>query len=77
MNADPAGSGEGFTPYQRRLFLFLSVATFFEGYDFLALTQLLPNLRAEMGLGLEASGYLVAFVNIGAVLAYIIVLQLS
>ena len=31
-----------FTSYQRRLLVFLSVATFFEGYDFFAITQLLP-----------------------------------
>ena len=61
------------TSYQRRLFVFLSVATFFEGYDFLAMTQLLPNLRAAFGLGMEASGYLVGFVNIGTVLAYLVV----
>jgi hypothetical protein len=35
-----------FTPYQRRLFLFLSVATFFEGYDLIAITQVLPDLLA-------------------------------
>jgi MFS transporter, putative metabolite:H+ symporter len=61
---------EAFTPYQRRLFVFLSVATFFEGYDFIALTQILPNLRADLKLGVEWSGYLVAFINFGTVLAY-------
>lgn len=68
---DPAR--DAFTPYQKRLFLFLSVATFFEGYDFLALTQILPNLRADMGLGKADSGYLVAFINIGTVVAYLLV----
>ncbi len=38
----------GFSPYHKRLFVFLSVATFFEGYDFTALSQILPNLRADM-----------------------------
>ena len=38
------------TAYQKRLFAFLSVATFFEGYDFMALTQILPNLRASLGM---------------------------
>ena len=37
-----------FTAYQWKLFLFLSVATFFEGYDFIALTQILPSLRQEI-----------------------------
>jgi len=32
-----------FTPYQRRLFALLGVATFFEGYDILALSQILPS----------------------------------
>ena len=58
------------TPYQRKLFLFLSVATFFEGYDFFALTQILPNLRADMDLPREASGYIVGIVNIGTILAF-------
>lgn len=61
------------TPYHWKLLLFLSVATFFEGYDFLALTQILPNLRADMDLPLEASGYLIGFINIGTVAAFWIV----
>jgi putative MFS transporter len=61
--------------YQRLLFVFLGVATFFEGYDFLALTQILPNLRAEMGLSMSGAGYLVAFINFGTVLAYLLVRQ--
>ncbi|MBX3128830.1 MAG: MFS transporter [Polyangiaceae bacterium] len=64
---------EPFTPYQRRLFVFLSVATFFEGYDFLALTQILPNLRQEMGISEGQAGALVAFINVGTVLAYLLV----
>lgn len=64
-----------FTPYQRLLFVFLSVATFFEGYDFLALTQILPNLRAEMGLSRADAGYLVGFINAGTILAYLLVRQ--
>ncbi len=58
------------TPYQRRLFVFLSVATFFEGYDFMALTQILPNLRGDFGLPPEASGYLVGVVNAGTLAAF-------
>ena len=64
---------EAFTPYQRRLFVFLSVATFFEGFDFIALTQILPNLRKDLGLGVEWSGYLVAFINLGTVFAYLLI----
>jgi MFS transporter, putative metabolite:H+ symporter len=65
-----APMSDAFTPYQRRLFVFLSVATFFEGYDFIALSQILPNLRADLGLGEKWSFYLVAFINLGTVLAY-------
>jgi putative MFS transporter len=62
-----------FTPYQRRLFVFLSVATFFEGFDFLALAQILPNLRAEMGLSKANAGALMAVVNAGTIVAYLLV----
>lgn len=65
--------GTPFTPAQRRLFVFLGVATFFEGYDFLTLTQILPNLRAEMGLSRQAAGWLVASINVGTVIAYLLV----
>ncbi|AUX20838.1 MFS transporter [Sorangium cellulosum] len=62
-----------FTPYQRRLFAFLSVASFFEGYDFLALTQILPNLGAEMGLMPRHEGLLVGVINAGTMIAYLLV----
>jgi putative MFS transporter len=59
--------------YQKRLFVFLSVATFFEGYDFFALTQILPNLREDLQLDKDAAGFLVGVINIGAILAFWIV----
>jgi putative MFS transporter len=59
--------------YQKRLLAFLSVAALFEGYDFIALAQILPNFRHEMGVGQETAGRLVALVNLGAVLAYALV----
>ncbi|HMJ13390.1 MAG TPA: MFS transporter [Polyangiaceae bacterium] len=62
-----------FTPYQLRLFVFLSVASLFEGYDFFALTQILPNLRAEMGLDASGGGMLVTFINFGTLVAYLLV----
>ncbi len=61
------------TAYQKKLFVFLSVATFFEGYDFLALSQILPNLRADMGLSEGGAGVMVAVINIGTILAYVLV----
>jgi putative MFS transporter len=57
------------TSYQRRLIGFLSVATLFEGWDFFALAQILPNLRAEFGLSPGEAGLLVAVVNVGTILA--------
>lgn len=62
-----------FTPYQRKLFGFLSVACFFEGYDFFALSQLLPNLRQYFGLDEAQGGDLVSAVGVGTVLAYAMV----
>lgn len=53
--------------------MFLSVASFFEGYDFLALAQLLPNLRAHFGLSPSEGGVLVAVINVGTMLAYVLV----
>lgn len=66
-------SVEPLSPYQKRLFAFLSVATFFEGYDFMALTQILPNLRASLGLDETQAGFMVGFINLGTVLAYFLV----
>jgi putative MFS transporter len=58
------------SPYQRRLFFFLGVAGFFEGYDTFAFTQILPALETEMSLSESDIGFLVGFINIGAILAY-------
>jgi len=67
------GQKVALTPYQRKLFVFLSVATFFEGYDFIALTQLLPNLRQDMGLDEAQGGYMVSFITAGTVVAFFLV----
>jgi putative MFS transporter len=61
------------TSYQRWLLFFLSVATFFEGYDLFALAQILPNLRADMGLPPAYSGILISVTSVGNVLAYFVV----
>ena len=60
-------------PYLRRLLVFLSVASFFEGFDFFALAQLLPDVRRAFALTPEQGGQLVGFINIGMVLAYFLV----
>lgn len=64
---------EPLSPYLRRLLVFLSVATFFEGYDMFALAQILPNLRADFGLTPQDAGWLLAFINFGTVVAYLLI----
>jgi putative MFS transporter len=59
--------------YQRRLLFFLSIAEFFEGYDFIALTQILPNLRSAMGIDHATAGRIVALINSGTVIAYFLI----
>lgn len=61
------------TRYQKKLMLFLSVATFFEGFDFIALSQLLPQLRAAFQLDERGAGFLVGAINVGPMLAYLLV----
>jgi len=60
------------SPYQKQLLLFLSVASFFEGYDFYALSQLLPNLRADLHVSVVGGGRLVSFINCGTILAFVL-----
>ncbi|RYZ08829.1 MAG: MFS transporter [Myxococcales bacterium] len=62
-----------FTSYQKRLFVFLSVANFFEGYDFFAITQLLPSLRESFGITLREETWLVTLINFGTILAFLLV----
>lgn len=69
------GAAARFTAYQKRLFWFLSVASFFEGYDFFALSQLLPNLRQSFGLSVSQGGFMVGAINVGTVLAYALISQ--
>ncbi|MFO0578565.1 MAG: MFS transporter [Polyangia bacterium] len=61
------------SPYHRRLFAFLSVASFFEGFDFMALGQLLPEVRAEMGLSVAHGGLLIGLINVGMILSYFLI----
>ena len=68
----PSSKPAPYSSYQRRLLGFLSVASFFEGYDFFALTQILPNLRADLQVGIAGGGLLVGFINVGTILAFIL-----
>ena len=69
----PDPSSTPLTSDQRRLLIFLSAATFFEGFDFLAITQVLPHVRADFGLSQSETGLLVGVANIGPILACFIV----
>ncbi len=66
---------EPLSGYQKKLFLFLGVATFFEGFDQMAIAQLLPSIREDMHLSEFETGMLVAVVNLGTVIAYVLVRQ--
>ena len=62
-----------FTSYQKRLFVFLSVANFFEGYDFFAISQLLPSIREFYALSEQQGTWLISLINFGTILAYLLV----
>lgn len=62
-----------FTAYQKRLFVFLSVANFFEGYDFFAISQLLTSIRETFGLTPKQGTWLITLINLGTILAYLMV----
>jgi len=73
VTATEAKPEEKISAYHWKLFGFLSVATFFEGYDHIALSQLLPNIREAFGVS-EAMGALtVSIINIGTILAFFLV----
>ena len=62
-----------FSAHQKRLFVFLSVANFFEGYDFFAISQLLTSIRGTYGLTERQGTWLIALINFGTILAYLLV----
>jgi putative MFS transporter len=64
---------ETFSPLQRRLFVFLGVACLFEGWDYYAITQILPNLRAQWGLSESQGTLMIATLSIGSLLAFFLV----
>jgi putative MFS transporter len=74
----PASSSEKprptrLTAYQRKLFVFLGVATFFEGFDYVALSQIVPSLRAEFQLSKSDAGLLLSVTSLGAMLSYFLI----
>ena len=70
---DHSPAVEPLTPHQRRLFVFLGVATFFEGWDYFAITQILPNLRAQWGLSESQGTLMIATLSLGSLLAFVLV----
>ena len=72
-SAREPGTPTPLSSYQRRLFLLLGVATFFEGYEYVALTQLLPNLRATYHLTEGQGGYLVGAIGFSALAAFFLI----
>lgn len=73
MSRTTTDSAQGDSRYQLRLLIFLSVATFFEGFDFIALVQVLPKIVEEMHLRATDTGLMVALINVGAILSFLIV----
>lgn len=61
------------TAYLRRLLVFLCLVSFFDGYDFYAISQTLPELRASFALTPAAGTRLLALVNLGTLAAYLLV----
>ncbi len=64
---------EKLSSYHWKLLIFLSVATFFEGYDFMALTQILPSISTEFGLDKSQTGLMLGAINFGTVFAFLLV----
>lgn len=70
---DDTAADATLSPHQRRLFAFLGVATFFEGWDYFAITQILPNLRAQWGLSESEGTLMIATLSIGSLLSFFLV----
>ena len=70
--AAPADHGSVAINRMPSLLLVLAGSMFFEGYDSLLFSQLLPTLRAEFGFGRAVAGQLLALINSGSFLAFIL-----
>lgn len=69
----PGAAPVALTPYHYKLLAFLSVATFFEGYDFIAIAQILPSLRADFNLSRTGAGDMLGVINAGTIAAALLV----
>ncbi|HEX5658775.1 MAG TPA: MFS transporter [Polyangiales bacterium] len=61
------------TGYQKKLFFLLGVATFFEGYEYVALSQLLPSLREAFALSEGQAGILISVIGASSLPAYVLI----
>lgn len=59
--------------YRRRLLVLLSLATFFEGYDFLVINLVLPLVQKDFGVSTEVLGLGVSAVAAGTLVAFFVV----
>lgn len=62
------------TPYLILLFILLSTATLFDGFDAAMLTVAAPNVRATLGISLGEWGYLFAFTRLGMIASFFLLL---
>ena len=58
-------------PYQRRLFALLSIATFFEGFDTMLASLMLPQLGADFGASQEQLFDTLATLGLGALFGFV------
>lgn len=68
--APPADADAPLDGASWRLIAFLSIATLFEGFDFFALAQVLPQIRDAFDLTEFGTGALVAFASLGTMGAW-------
>ncbi|MEW6262403.1 MAG: MFS transporter [Thermodesulfobacteriota bacterium] len=61
------------TRYHKFLIFILSVATFFEGYDYMVINLILPLLGKETGASAQTLGNMVAIINIGTIVAFFVI----
>ena len=64
-------TGASLEPYQRRLFALLALATFFEGFDTMLASLMLPQLGREFGADSEQLFDTLATLGLGAVLGFV------
>ena len=60
----------GLTPYHRRLFALLTVATFFEGFDTALASLVMPLISDDFGADADAVGSALSVAGVGMILAF-------